>query len=279
MKQILLAILLVFLCAFDVSAQRGITNKKKKPTNLWSVGVGGGARVNLMKITHLSSYLEVDQWSRCGCVASAFVSREFFDGYLGVRLQVSYVSRGGMYFCWKSYGWTISKDYEVRIRYIDFRMPLILNLVGSSSRSRIVPYVYATPIFGKTVGGYISLDGSVFMGSVTDDKLRVTKANVAERYFGAGAGIGAKYKFEINRKDFFIGFEALYDYGFTNTYGKQERDGKSIDVGHLVDYENVPLKGKRSFTGVEMQVTFGMPFDFNFHRREKPQTTRSVRNL
>ena len=83
----------------------------------------------------------------------------------------------------------------------------------------------------------------------------------------------------INRKEFFIGFEALYDYGFTNTYGKQERDGKSIDVGHLVDYENVPLKGKRSFTGVEMQVTFGMPFDFNFHRREKPQTTRSVRNL
>ena len=280
MKRILLTILLLSVCAIGASAQRGGSSKKEAAqSNVWSIGVGGGARVNFMKITRLSAELDADPVSRCGCVFSAFVCRDFLDGFLSVRPQVSYASRGGMYFCSESKGWTISKDYEVRIRYIDFRMPLILNLVGSSSRSRIVPYVYVSPIFGETVGGKISLDGSVLFGAVRHDKLRVSKANVAQHYFAVGAGAGAKYKFEINRKEFFLGFEALYDFGFTNTYGKNERDGKSIDVGHLVDYENAPLKGKRSFSGVEMQVYFGVPFGTIHPKKVKPQTTRSVRNL
>ena len=268
--------------AIGASAQRG--KSKAVRSNTWSIGVGGGARVNFMKITHMAANLDADPDVRFGGVFSAFVRREFVDGIVAVRPQVSYASRGGNYFLFKYKEDVISSNYDVRTKYIDLRMPLILNLVGRRSRSSIVPYVYVSPIFGEVLGGEISLEGfdsyrSMGFPVSEDRKLNITKANMAERYFAVGAGVGAKYKFEINRNEFYLGFEALYDFGFTNTYGKTERDGKGTDVGFVVDYENTPLKGKRSFSGVEMQVIFGMPLDFNIHRKQKPRTTRSVRNL
>ena len=62
--------------------------------------------------------------------------------------------------------------------------------------------------------------------------------------------MGVKYKFEINRQGFLLGLEAMYDHGFNNTYGKQEIDGKSNDVGNLVEYNHDKLKGERCFKGM-----------------------------
>ena len=110
-------------------------------------------------------------------------------------------------------------------------------------------------------------------------KVPVSDANTAKHYFGVGAGLGVKFKALLGRTNCFFGFEVMYDHGFTDTYSKTEKDGKSNDVGQLVDYTHYKLKGERKHSGIEMQVTYSVPTTLYFHRREKPQTTRSVRNL
>ncbi|MBR4325654.1 MAG: hypothetical protein IKP73_09035 [Bacteroidales bacterium] len=47
---------LSMLMAIGASAQRG--KSKAVRSNTWSIGVGGGARVNFMKITHMAADLE-----------------------------------------------------------------------------------------------------------------------------------------------------------------------------------------------------------------------------
>lgn len=281
MKQILFTILLVFLCALGVSAQRGVGNKgKNTPSSTLSFGLGGGTRINYIRITHVSPNLQGDPFANWGFLSSLFASWEFLDSRIGIRPQVSWLRRGGEYNCFATHLHS-NVGYDVRARYIDVRMPIVFNFISRYSRSYVVPYVFATPIFGFASGGDIILDGSDIdsrtSGIYVD--VPITKANMAERYFGAGAGAGVKFKFEINRNEFLLGLEAMYDHGFTNTYGTQEIDGKSNDVGNLVEYNHDKLMGERCFKGIEMQLYFGMPLDLYFHRREKPQTTRSVRNL
>ena len=283
MRRLLLTILLFSIFVAGATAQIGVSSKKNNiRTSHWSVGIGGGARINFMKITHLSANLDTDRFPRLGGVFSAFVCREFLDGIIVVRPQVSYACRGGNYFCFKFNEEIICLDYDVRMKYIDFRMPLIFNFADSRSRSPIVPYVYVSPIFGGVLGGEISFKHTDddYNDVVGDKKVQGSKANVAERYFGVGAGVGAKYKFEINRKEMFFGLEIVNDFGLSDTYSPKERDGKVNDVGLLVDYTNYKLKGKRKFYGLEMQVFVSMPFNmFAFKKKERPQSTRSVRNL
>jgi len=282
MKQFLLTILLVSLCALGASAQRGVVNKKKAaPSSTLSVGIGGGTRINYIRITNVSPNLQGDPFATWGFLSSLFVSWDFWDCRIGIRPQVSWLRRGGEYNLWAAQLHS-SVGYDVRARYIDVRMPIVFNFQSKNSRCPVVPYVFATPILGFASGGDIVLNGGSSISTSTAGiymEMPITKANIAKHYLGAGAGAGVKYKFEINRQGFLLGLEAMYDHGFNNTYGKQEIDGKSNDVGNLVEYNHDKLKGERCFKGIEMQLYFGMPFDLSIHRREKPQTTRSVRNL
>ena len=282
MKRILLTILIVSLCALGASAQGGGSKKKSVNTNTFSVGVGGGARCNFMKITHISPDNDADPFPVWRVSASVFGCWEFLDGRFGVRPQVAFLKRGAHYNCiLPATKFDSNLGYEVGALYVDVRMPFVCNIKSKYSRSALVPFVYATPIFGFATGGNIVLDGSG-VGAETCriyTKVPVSDANIAKHYFGVGAGVGVNCKLEIGRNEFQVGLEMMYDYGLTNTYSQSEKDGKVNDVGQLVDYTHYRLNGKRTFHGLEMQLTLSVPVSLDFQRQEKPRITRSVRNL
>lgn len=281
MKQVLFTILLFSLCALGASAQRYGSSKKKHNTNTFSVGIGGGLRCNYMKITEVSPDIrdreDLIDWNY---PASVFASWECLDGRLGIRPQMSLLKRGTCEVLWRKNN-IAPVGYEVKASYFDVRMPIVFNIKSRYSRSSVVPYVYAAPIWGVVYDGYIVLDdyenSSIYKELYV--KVPVSDANIAEHYFGVGASAGIKFQLNIGRTDFFFGLESMYDYGITDTYSKTEKDGKSSDMGYLVDYTHYKLKGKRKLSGLEFMAYVGMPFNMSFHRREKPQTTRSVRNL
>ena len=279
MKRILLTIILLAAVVIGASAQRYGSSKKKHNTNTISIGVGCGPRCDYIKITEFSSeFVDNEPLVKGHFATSVFVGWDFLDGRLGIRPQMSLLKRGASEVFWK--GMFDPFGYEVEASYLDVRMPIVFNIKSRYGRSRVVPYVYAAPIWGMVYDGYIMIDDYTFSDIIDDVKVPVSDANIAKHYLGVGAGAGIKFQLNIGRTDFFFGLESMYDYGITDTYSKTEKDGKSSDMGYLVDYTHYKLKGKRKLSGLEFMAYFGMPFNnFSFHRREKPQTTRSVRNL
>ena len=281
MKRILLTIILLAVIVFGASAQRYGSNKNKKYyTNTVSFGIGCGSRCDFMEITNVAPELSGDPFPKWRVYASAFASWEFWEDRIGIRPQLTFLKRGAEYNCYGD-GLGANVGYFFNAFYIDVRMPIVFNFVSSNSRSSVVPYMFATPILGIAVGGNIMLDGSEISVATKNIymKVPVSDANTAKHYFGVGAGLGVKFKALLGRTNCFFGFEVMYDHGITDTYSKTEKDGKSNDVGQLVDYTHYKLKGERKHRGIEMQVTYSVPTTLYFHRREKPQTTRSVRNL
>lgn len=281
MKRILLTFLVVTLCSLGASAQRGIGSKNNKARpNTVSVGVGGGARCDYMHITNVSPDLLDNEFPDWHFVASVFASWEFWDDRLGIRPQFAFLKRGAYHDHLTDIG-SFDIGYEVKVSYIDVRLPLVFNILSGRNRIPATPYVYVSPVLGFASGGKILLYDER-MSSVNENvylEMPVTDANMAKHYFGVGAGAGVKFKVNMGRNEFFCGLEAMYDYGLTDTYSKKEKSGKANDVGKLVDYTHYKLKGKRTFSGVEMQFTLGVPFTVDCHRKGKPKSTRSVRNL
>ena len=281
MKRILLTILLFAVVVFGASAQRyGSSKHKKYYTNTFSFGIGCGSRCDFMKITNVSTEIDGDPFPMWRIQASVFASWEFWEDRLGIRPQLSFLRRGAEYNCFLD-NVHFNVGYKVNAFYYDVRMPVVFNIKSRYSFSPVVPYVFATPIWGIASGGNILLDGSNFSPATADIymKVPVSDANIAKHYFGVGAGAGVKFKVLLGRAESLIGFEVLYDHGFTDTYSNKEKSGKANDVGHLLDYTHYKLKGERTSQAIEMQVTFSVPITMYFHRKEKPQSTRSVRNL
>lgn len=281
MKRIIFTILLLFLFMLGASAQRGGGSKNKKLyTNTFSYGVGCGSRCDFMQITNVAPELQGDPFPKWSIAASVFASWEFWEDRLGIRPQLSFHKRGAEYNCFVK-NVASNVGYNVKAFYVDVRMPVVFNIKSRDSRSPVVPYVFATPILGVVSGGNIVLDGgdgNLYTGNIYM-KVPVSDANIAKYYFGVGAGAGVKVKLRLGNTDCFVGFEVVYDHGLTDTYSSKEKDGRSNDVGKLVDYTNYKLHGERTSQGIEMQVTFSVPTTLYFHRKEKPRQTRSVRNL
>lgn len=249
MKHIIIILLTITSLSTQLFAQkRGIDCH-----NRFTFGMGAGYRVDFMKFTQVSpsfSYATPDYHNNY--IASAFAYKEFGDnGILAIRPQLSFLRRGARYVF--EYD-DIEEDfhgYNIYAKYFDVRIPLILNF-APYHRNRLQPYLYVTPIFGKVLGGTI-------LPSYDDiPEIKLTKANIAENYFALGCALGAKYNWESNKKRLFLGLEIMYDHGITDTYSKKEKDGKVNDIGHYIDYNHAPLKGKRLFKGLEFQIVFGI---------------------
>lgn len=256
---LLLATLTLSLRAQDSALESSTTD--------WTFGLGFGKRCNFMKITELASGIDGDKEMRGGGMFSLFAYKETADGGKAIRPQITFISRGAKYANLTSKSWT-EASYCVDAKYIDFRLPLIMNL-GTYRSGGIQPYFYLAPIMGMASGGEISLTEAKEGGkSVSAD---VSKSNLASWYVGAGAALGVKYNLELNDARVYLGFECMYDYGITNTYGKKEKDGDINDIANIVNYTDYSLDGKRKFSGLEFQVVVGVPLTV-FKRKTKQPT-------
>lgn len=99
--------------------------------------------------------------------------------------------------------------------------------------------------------------------------MELTKANMASVYFAGMVGVGAKYQFDLAGNTCFLGLEASYEYGFTDTYGGKEKDGTAIvEIGEF--YNVYDVQGTRKFSGFEIQATLGIPFSVFKKKKTAP---------
>lgn len=266
-KKTILTSLLLSLCLTPSFAQFQ-DSSVKEDTPKWYFGFGGGFHSNFMKYSDLDDNIFPDNKNLNRGVFSFFVQRDFGkQNQLSIRPEISFLRRGGKLV-------NIGKDlynyeendiddiyYQLDARYWDIRIPIIYNFGKLSSNFR--PYIYVAPILGFPTRGDIKMEAKDIDGYYNGYSMDVSKANLATYYFAAAAGVGLKYKF---RNSCFLGVEASYEYGFTDTYGEKEKDGEAVNAD--IFPEGTYIKGNRKFSGIEIKATLGVPFSI-FKKKEK----------
>ncbi|MBQ8065187.1 MAG: OmpA family protein [Prevotella sp.] len=259
----------LLLCLFALSTICVYAQDTEGQNNKWYVGIGGGMHYNDMHFTKLDKDIFANDngglWSG---MVSVFVERNFGrNGNFGLRPEVAFLTRGGK--IEGIYG-TNKGDYEnyyrnngiddisycLKARYLDIRIPVFYQFGKYSSRLR--PYIYVAPVLGIPVGGKIRAEEMYQSGAYRGEEIDVKKSNIATTYFAGAIGAGLKWFLNVEGRRIYLGLDASYELGFTDTYGKKERDGEAI-VQHETFFRTYDIQGKRKFQGFEVKATLGIP--------------------
>ena len=139
--------------------------------------------------------------------------------------------------------------YELNASYVDLRLPLIWQIGNVNS---VHPYLYVAPIVGFAKGGNIMLSDDV-----SEYEVEISKANIASTYFAGAVGAGLDIPISVGyKKNINLGIEAMYEYGFTDTYGKKEKDGVAKAYQFFKPYN---ITGTRKFSGFEVKASISIP--------------------
>lgn len=227
----------------------------------WYFGVGGGYRLTHMGFSDINEDLfPENEWGGSG-VYSFFVQGEFGrERNFAVRPQLSFLDRGGKLTGIGRDLWTDDMNdvwYKLNAHYIDIRVPLIYNFGKAGAAVR--PYVYVAPVLGFVTGGEIEMLSEYEDCSVEGYRMDLSDANMSSTYFAAQLGVGVKFRIPVASDYCYLGVEASYEYGFTDTYGGKEKDGDANDVAQLFN-ANYAISGSRKFQGIEFQATLSVPF-------------------
>lgn len=222
-------------------------------------GLGTGFHSNKMKYSDLDETRFPTNENLNSGVLSVFAEISFLNNHmLAVRPQFSYLHRGGTLKDIEKYDWgNTVKDcyYKLNSGFLDFRMPVLFQI--GSDDFPVRPYVGVAPIVGFSTGGDIDM---VLWGknmAAVGYHLELNKANMASTYLAVAPMVGIKIQFPVRglANACFLGLEASYEIGLTDTYGK-EKDGDAIDVLNDARY---PLAGTRKFQGFELNAVVGIP--------------------
>lgn len=230
-------------------------------------GLGAGFHSNKMKMDKLAEpYSSASEKTLSSGVMSAFVEIDFLKNHmLALRPQVSYLRRGGSLTDIGKKEWpkdatgkSLVEDsyYKVNSSFIDFRLPILFQFGNDESSVR--PYIGVAPIAGFAAGGYIEgiVEGTDHL--VEGFRLETNNTNFSSTYFAVAPMLGLKINFPVRglANACFLGLEASYEIGLTNTYGK-EKDGGANDI--LTGTKSNKLDGSRKFQGFEVCATVGIP--------------------
>ena len=280
-KKVLLPVLALSFC---LSAEAQFTEQggqEKISKGDWYVGVGSGFHTNFMRYSDLDEDYYPDSKNLNSGVFNVFFQYEFGNKrQFAIRPEIALLRRGGKLVNIGSnepdYEMEGIEDihYTLKSRYVDIRVPLIYNFLDADSKIR--PYVYIAPALGFATRGTIRMQEDYVDGSYSGYGMDLSKANMAGVYFSGSIGVGAKYQFEIAGNTFFVGLEADYELGFTDTYGSTEKDGEATVNPDLVEMEwskpGYELEGTRKFSGFEIKATLGVPFSV-FKKKAAPAPT------
>ena len=153
-------------------------------------------------------------------------------------------------------------SYSLKSGYADFRVPLLYKFTTASVWK---PYVFAAPVVGLSRGGNINMDEQLYCGNDHSYELELTKANMAAAYFAVAVGAGVRYPIPVMGHDFYLGLEAGYEYGITDTYSKMEKAGESTSLN---SESGAPI-GARKFSGMEIRLSVSVPLSI-FKRKKAP---------
>lgn len=234
----------------------------------WHIGLGGGFNVSSMKISDIDKSLFPDSKSNFSGVFSLYGEYEFgHENQFAVRAQLAFLTRGGRlnnighgYYDAYLYDYEDGRLedvwYRLKATYFDIRIPLMYQFGKASWKLR--PYVYVAPIVGFVTNGSTSAQFDYADHSYEGVEYDLSNANMASTYFAGAFGAGAKYQFDIAGCPFYIGLDLSYQLGFTDTYGKDEKDGKADNVVSFFPTKR-KVEGSRKLSGFEMQASVGIP--------------------
>ncbi len=199
---------------------------------------------------------------------SIFVERNFGSkGNWGVRPELTWVRRGGIvsgiysqhedYEGLYEYFGLSDVRYKLKANYLDLRVPVFFQFGNRESKFR--PYLFVAPVFGLVTSGSIRAENLYEDGYYEGVRLDATKANLAQTYFGAQAGLGLKWFFNAGRHRVYLEANVSYEFGLSNTYGSDEKDGTAL-VRDETYYKTYDIEGTRKFRGWEARLSVGIPF-------------------
>lgn len=260
---------LIILILFTVLPQHLFAQDEK--TDKWYFGVSGGLHSSFLDFSNIDGNLFPKDKNLNSSVSSVFLQYEFGKhNRFALRPQISYLKRGGKLTNINSETYNETIDdiyYKLTTDYLDFRLPIILNFFSENSVVR--PYIFVAPVFGIALDGEIKLQQDNVNNSYHGYKLDVTDANMASTYLAGQAGAGVKFAVPVADNHCYIGIEATYEFGFSDTYGDKELDGEANDVTHIFN-NNYKIEGERKFGGFEISATLSVPFDI-FKKKKKTE--------
>lgn len=278
-------ILLAALLPLGFTAMKAQSTSPEKSES-WYFGLTGGYRHTFVNFTDIDKTLYPSTTGNDNGIFSVFLKKSFGESqHLAIRPEVAILARGGglKNIFSETPGYYEKNDikdviYQVNSRYVDFRIPVMWQF--NSPTARIRPYAYVAPVLGFCTGGSIVAETQ---NHTTDtDKaymysglhLDITKANMNSFYFAGAVGLGLDWNFNIEGNPFYLGLEAMYEYGFTDTYGK---DADAARQYHLTMAQQGTIKsdGSRKFSGMEVKLTLGIPFSV-FHKKPQMETPERV---
>ena len=253
----LLLCMMVF-SAIRVSAQTEDT---------WYVGGGIGVHSGKMAFSDLSSDRYSQNVGSLSAVYSVFAQRDFGKRQnIMVRPQLSYLSRGGKLTGFEKHGGYSNPNledvfYQVNAKFADLRCAVAF-LLGNAGGG-IRPYVGVTPILGIPVGGSIKIQEDYSNFRYSGYQVNLNKSNFASYYFAVAPTVGFRYALD----QLYIGLEASYQIGLTDTYSSVEKKGNADDVYRGASYK---FDGTRKMNGLEVQLTLAIPFGHRSKTVERP---------
>lgn len=257
---------LILLVLFTMFIPQALIAQDER-TDKWYFGVSGGLHSSSLDFSNID--IPNKEKNLNSGITSLFLQYEFGrHNRFAIRPQMSFLKRGGKLTNINSdtYNEGISNiTYKLSTDYLDFRLPIILNFFGEKSSVR--PYIFVAPIFGIAIDGEIKMQQDNIDNSYNGFKLDVTDANMATTYLAGQAGVGVKFAVPIAGNHCYVGIEAAYEFGFSDTYGDKELDGEANDVTHLFA-NNYKIEGERKFNGFELSATLSIPFDI-FKKKKK----------
>ena len=267
MKASIFALALAALPAAQAAAQDA-------PASKWYFGLGGAYRSSHMSFSDIDEDLFPENNNRGSGVFSVFALGEFGrNGNFAIRPQVSFLTRGGKLTDIGNVDGAYEEAgisdiyYSLRSRYVDIRVPLIYQFGKSTSKVR--PYAFVAPVLGFATAGDIKLIAEGDDGSVAGYKTDLSDANMASTYFAGQVGLGVKFAIPVASDQVWLGVEASYEFGFTDTYGSKEKDSEANDLANLYDHD-YRLEGTRKLSGFEIGATLAVPFSI-FKKKAEPK--------
>lgn len=239
----------------------------------WSFGLAGGYHTTSMDFSNIDETLFPESKNQGSGVFSVFVQGEFGkERQFAFRPQVSFLNRGGKLTSIGNVGDIYQEEgiddiaYKLKAHYIDVRVPLIYNFMRADSKVR--PYVFAAPVLGFVTGGDITLETDYSDNSYAGIGVGVSDANMSGTYFAGQVGAGVKFALPVAGSRCYLGLEAAYEFGFTDTYGSKEKDGEANDLAGLFS-KAYKIDGTRKFSGFEVNAVLQVPFSV-FCKKERP---------
>lgn len=268
MKKRCIFLAIALLTSTFVFAQEEVL---KLPKYKFGFGLKGGVNIATMRYTfdefanYEKSFLVKPQF---GVFADFAIGQRFsiggeFDYYgRGVKMH-KYVN--------EDYG---NVDYRIDAQYFDIRMPFVYSI---KPRYMFTPYFVLAPGLGIAKGGTMEYKSGV----VTDEDdegvpiyenktLNLTKKNFKSLDFNLFLGAGINYPIPLaNGNRLNIGLEAGYNWGFINTFSKDELDENPVvattdpnTTGTVIVenelFQGVTNQGGRFNRGIEVTLRVGL---------------------